>query len=67
MWNSGAAASVTSSCSTSRLCIALTLFHQRFECVSIAPFARPVVPEVYMMMATSSGSTRTASTMGVAV
>ena len=32
----------------------LVLFHQKLPCVSIAPFGRPVVPEVYMIMATSS-------------
>src|ERR1700759_5352364 len=31
------------------------LFHHRFACVSVAPLGRPVVPEVYMITAGSSG------------
>ena len=45
----------------------LTLFHQKLPCVSIAPFGRPVVPEVYMIIATSSSPTRTGSVGGAAL
>src|ERR1700682_5414855 len=31
------------------------LFHHRFACVSVVPLGRPVVPEVYMITAGSSG------------
>ena len=57
MWNSGANTSVTSSSRMSSVLAALALFHQKLACVSIAPFGRPVVPEVYMMTATASAST----------
>ena len=40
--------------------MAFVLFHHRLAWVSIAPFGRPVVPEVYMMSATSSGWTGSA-------
>ena len=57
MWNSGAMTSEMSSRWTSTVCSMLVLFHQMLPCVSIAPLGRPVVPLVYMMMATSSAST----------
>ena len=59
MWKIGAGVSVTSFCSTSKACSALMLFHQKLPCVSMAPFGRPVVPEVYMIIATSSSPTST--------
>ena len=45
-------------------CSALVLFHQRLAWVSMAPLGRPVVPDVYMMTATSSASTGSASVSG---
>ncbi len=55
MWNSGAAVSVMSSGFEDSAKAALTLFHSRLPWVSMAPFGRPVVPEVYMMTAVSWG------------
>src|SRR5262245_10920700 len=37
-----------------------TTLETKLECVSTAPFGSPVVPEVYMTAATSSGRTRAA-------
>ena len=64
MWNSGATTRETSSSLTSSMCSALVLFHQRLAWVSMAPLGRPVVPDVYMITATSSASTGSASVSG---
>ncbi len=39
------------------MCRLLVLFHQMLAWVSMAPLGRPVVPDVYMISATDSGST----------
>ena len=57
MWNSGAATRVTSSPIRSGSISTLTAFQVRLAWVSIAPFGRPVVPEVYMIMQVSSSPT----------
>ena len=54
MWKRGAQTRVMSSSSVSKASAALMLFQSRLPWVSMAPLGRPVVPEVYMMMATSS-------------
>ena len=54
MWKRGAHTRVMSSSSVSKASAALMLFQSRLPWVSMAPLGRPVVPEVYMMMATSS-------------
>ena len=41
--------------------MALVLFHHRLAWVSMAPLGCPVVPDVYMISATSSASTGSAS------
>ncbi len=66
MWKSGAQTSVTSSSRVSNARAALTLFHRRLPWVSIAPFGRPVVPEVYMMIATSPSPTSSSRGSGAA-
>jgi HD domain len=54
MWNSGATVSVMSSrCSPLPAVSMLTAFHSLLPCVSIAPLGCPVVPDVYMITATS--------------
>jgi hypothetical protein len=53
MWNSGATTSVISSELASSARNALMLFQMMLPWVSIAPFGRPVVPDVYMISATS--------------
>ncbi len=45
---------------------ALTVCAIMLACVSSTPLGRPVVPDEYMMMATSSGSTSSARPVGVA-
>ena len=57
MWKSGATTSVTSSISPSNARDALMLFQRTLPCVSMAPLGRPVVPDVYMIQATSSRET----------
>ena len=64
MWKSGATTKVTSSSTMSIWCMAFVLFHQRLAWVSMAPLGRPVVPEVYMISATSSGSSGSARPSG---
>ena len=64
MWNSGAAVRLTSPAKFSGPKRAFTLFQKILPCVSIAPLGRPVVPEVYMISATSSASTRSAAASG---
>ena len=64
IWKTGAAVSVTSSARQSSVCMQLALFHQMLPWVSIAPLGLPVVPDVYMMSATSSSRTRTGSVSG---
>ncbi len=66
MWNSGANTSVTSDSSMSSVHDALALFHQKLPWVSIAPFGRPVVPDVYMITAVASASTASVSVTGSA-
>ena len=46
------------------MCKKFTLFHAMLPCVSIAPLGRPVVPDVYMISATSSACTGTAAGSG---
>ena len=61
MWNRGATPSTTSAGvrpAQSRYAWALKT---TFRCVFIAPFGGPVVPDVYVRNATSSGSSRTGS------
>jgi hypothetical protein len=53
-WNSGAIDSVTSVDSTSMSMRTLTYWVMSEPCVCVAPFGRPVVPEVYMIIAASS-------------
>ena len=63
MWNSGAPARQTASWLTPPTSwVQLTVCAKRFWCVSIAPFGRPVVPDVYISDATSSSSTSTVGT-----
>ena len=57
MWKSGAQTRVMSSTLMSKARPALMLFQSRLAWVSIAPLGRPVVPDVYMITATSSVAT----------
>ena len=57
MWKSGATTSVRSSDNPSKARDALMLFHRMLPCDSIAPFGRPVVPDVYMIHAMPSSDT----------
>jgi hypothetical protein len=60
MWNSGTLMRPTDDSSNSReVRIAVNACMSRFRCVSIAPFGAPVVPDVYMISATSRSSTST--------
>src|SRR3954470_1093534 len=57
MWNSGTLISATLSSSNSRdVRIAVNACISRLRCVSIAPLGAPVVPDVYMISATSRSS-----------
>ena len=53
MWNSGATTSEISWEVPSSASVALMLFQMMLPWVSIAPLGRPVVPDVYMISATS--------------
>ncbi|HEY5120300.1 MAG TPA: hypothetical protein VII84_01885 [Acidimicrobiales bacterium] len=65
MWNSGAAARVVSP--TAIEYSEFTLFHAMLPWVNMAPFGRPVVPDVYMIRATSSAPTLTPCARGTLV
>ncbi|OQB37368.1 MAG: hypothetical protein BWY06_02398 [Candidatus Latescibacteria bacterium ADurb.Bin168] len=54
VWNIGNTTIVTSSGVTPICTVYAAAFEMRFACVIIAPFARPVVPEVYITAARSS-------------
>ncbi len=54
VWNSGATARATSSARKSASTTTLTAFQVMLPWVSVAPLARPVVPEVYMIRLGSS-------------
>jgi hypothetical protein len=53
MWNIGSAVTVTSDERSPNAEVTATAFARRFSCVIMAPFGRPVVPDVYMITATS--------------
>jgi hypothetical protein len=59
MWKSGRPESQMSPGRASISIDQLIVFATRFWCVSIAPFGRPVVPDVYIRNARSSSSTST--------
>ena len=52
--------------SNSKPSCALTVWAMMLACVSSTPLGRPVVPDEYMMIATSSGSTSSPRPVGVA-
>ena len=54
MWNIGRATRLTLSEQTPNASVMLTAFHSVIPWVIMAPFGRPVVPEVYMMVRTVS-------------
>src|SRR5687768_3738839 len=66
-WNIGALTSVTSVLVTSTSTRRLTVFQVTLAWVSMTPLGRPVVPEVYMTMQVSPGSTGRSSGSGSAV
>ena len=66
IWNSGAITRLTSFSDTSAPSAPLMLAHQKLPWVSMAPLGRPVVPDVYMITATSSSAVSTRSASGAA-
>ena len=56
VWNSGATTSATSSCRKSASTTTLIEFQMMLPWLRVAPLARPVVPDVYMIR---HGSSRT--------
>ena len=45
-WNIGSAVKISSSAVTPKAVITLSALNVAFSCVNVAPFGRPVVPEV---------------------
>src|ERR1700737_854991 len=65
-WNSGIDTMFLSPSSNSNPSWPLTVCAIRLACVNATPLGRPVVPDEYMMMQTSSGSTSDERSTGVA-
>ncbi len=66
VWNSGAVTRATSALVRSTSTIRLCTFHTTLPWVSTTPFGRPVVPEVYCTMKTSSSPTGSSTSEGSA-
>ncbi len=64
IWNSGEKARVTSSAWMSIMLIRAMSLHQRLAWLSMTPLGVPVVPDVYMMIDSSSGRTASGALSG---